>query len=263
MPPHPHRRSRSTPPLTGENPCPPIFTWAGFPNDIEARLQLSTPVAANARGSSRYSSSSSSTMRRVLLAPALSQDARGLPRYTELSLQRALEEPKALAQNSASSSHTMQRVTEEPESMDGASEFWMERSSREESIYIPGDCLTVMMKNIPCACSRQDVLDAIASVGFEDLYDFFYLPIRSHKENVGYAFVGFPDASLTQRFADAMNGYQFSARRSQKIVSIAPAKIQGLNANREHFQTTRSMKGKWSPIFACDPMSGHHPGQLC
>ena len=59
------------------------------------------------------------------------------------------------------------------------------------------DSVTVMMKNIPCGCSQQQVLDAIADVGFADLHMFFYLPTRRSK-SLGYAFVGFADVPTTR-----------------------------------------------------------------
>lgn len=109
---------------------------------------------------------------------------------------------------------------------------------------------TIMVKNIPCRCSRAEVLAAIDVVGFGGLYDFFYLPVqRGHRQNSGYAFVGFADASATLRFRVAMSGYRFPGRCSEKVVSVVPARIQGLDKTAEHFSRTRALGSKWSPIF--------------
>lgn len=138
------------------------------------------------------------------------------------------------------------------------------RHSADEEMdgLLSGDAeyFTVMMKNIPCACTRQEVLNAIEQVGFQTAFDFFYLPIRNHKENLGYAFVGFPDPSTTRQFAQAMTGFRFTSRkRSPKVISVVPARIQGLTNCREHLQKNR-IKPKWSPIFSIDPAKQLQPG---
>jgi hypothetical protein len=81
-------------------------------------------------------------------------------------------------------------------------------------------CQTVMVKNIPCGCSKKEVLVAIAEAGFR--CEFFYLPARRDKY-LGYAFVGFPDPHTTQEFAKAMTGYRFTTRNSPKTLEVVPA----------------------------------------
>jgi hypothetical protein len=110
------------------------------------------------------------------------------------------------------------------------------------------NCYTVMIRNIPCGCSREDVLQAIDSVGFNGLYDFFYLPRRRYK-TMGYGFIGFPDPHLTRSFAESMTGYRFPTRNSKKVVSVVPARIQGLNSCLDHFKSTRAMHSKQSQVF--------------
>jgi len=102
------------------------------------------------------------------------------------------------------------------------------------------DSVTVMMKNIPCGCSQQQVLDAIADVGFKELLEFFYLPTRRSKA-LGYAFVGFADPQTTKRFASAISGYRFQSRLSSKVVSVAPARVQGLKNSVDQFRRTQVM----------------------
>lgn len=104
------------------------------------------------------------------------------------------------------------------------------------------NCQTLMIKHIPCRCSQKEVMDAVAAVGFGDLYNFFYLPVRRvHMRNFGYAFIGFPDTDTTQRFAVAMTGYRFPCRRSPKACAVAPAHIQGFGDDIEKMSKSRSM----------------------
>jgi RNA recognition motif-containing protein len=112
---------------------------------------------------------------------------------------------------------------------------------------------TVMIKNVPCGCTSQELLDVVHTKGFEELYNFFYMPLRRARENLGYAFIGFPDPAVTKRFAEAMTGFHFASRKSQKVISVKPAKIQGLANCMEHFKDTRTINTKWPPIFICNP----------
>lgn len=116
---------------------------------------------------------------------------------------------------------------------------------------VGGEFQTLMLKNIPCRSSQQEVLDAIEAVGFGEAYNFFYLPIRrGHTQNFGYAFIGFGDAETTQAFAVAMTGYRFPGRRSPKACAVAPARIQGFCNNVEHFQKTQCMRRKNRPLLS-------------
>jgi hypothetical protein len=114
-----------------------------------------------------------------------------------------------------------------------------------------GEYLTVMIKNIPCGCKRDDLFDAFEGVGFLDRFNFFYMPLRRLKENLGYAFIGFPDPDTTRQFAEAMTGYHFASKNSTKVLSVVPAAIQGLPACIEHFRNTRTMTSPGPPIFVC------------
>jgi hypothetical protein len=108
-----------------------------------------------------------------------------------------------------------------------------------------GEIETLMIKNIPCRCTHQEVLDAIDSLGFGDLYNFFHLPIRrGHGQNFGYAFLGFADKETTKMFADAVTGFRFANRNSSKACAVAPARIQGFICNVDHFQKLRSVRRK-------------------
>jgi len=116
----------------------------------------------------------------------------------------------------------------------------------------PPDVTTVMLKNIPCRCSKSEVLAAIGTKGFGTTYqfNFFYLPIkRGHHQNIGYAFFGFQDPNVAAYFTEVMSGFQFPGRRSVKVCEVLPARIQGIQKNAKHFSTTRVMRSKRAPIF--------------
>jgi len=110
------------------------------------------------------------------------------------------------------------------------------------------DCLTVMIRNIPCSCTRDEILKAIEDLGFAGKHDFFYQPMRKGKA-LGYAFIGFPDPQVTKEFASSMIGYRFERKMSSKIVTVTPATIQGLSNNMDRFKDTSVMKTDAKPFF--------------
>lgn len=99
--------------------------------------------------------------------------------------------------------------------------------------YDNGELLTVMLRNIPCRCTHQDILDLLTHHGWADSCNFFRLPMPRGrcKGNLGYAFIGFPTTELTQEFMLSMKGVEFCSRRSTKVLDVTPARIQGLNNN--------------------------------
>jgi hypothetical protein len=106
-----------------------------------------------------------------------------------------------------------------------------------------GPSNTLMIKHLPCRCSEEEVLNAIAEVGYGDSHNFFYLPIRrGHTQNFGYAFVGFATKELSAGFEAAMTGYRFAGRTSTKACAIAPARIQGITSNMGNGQQTRGRR---------------------
>lgn len=110
--------------------------------------------------------------------------------------------------------------------------------------------MTIMIKNLPCRCWKDEVLAAVRHWGFHEMYDFFYLPTRRGlSQNLGYAFINFKEPGMAQRFRDRVHGQHFPARHSPKLLSVLPARLQGAGANARHFSGTRVMCSRASPLF--------------
>ncbi|XP_039018044.1 protein MEI2-like 1 [Hibiscus syriacus] len=100
---------------------------------------------------------------------------------------------------------------------------------------------TLMIKNIPNKYTSKMLLAAIDE-HCRGTYDFIYLPIDfKNKCNVGYAFINMIDPQQIIPFYKAFNGKKWEKFNSEKVASIAYARIQGKAALITHFQNSSLM----------------------
>ncbi|KAA8540620.1 hypothetical protein F0562_024461 [Nyssa sinensis] len=100
---------------------------------------------------------------------------------------------------------------------------------------------TLMLKNIPNKYTSKMLLAAIDE-HCRGTYDFIYLPIDfKNKCNVGYAFINMIDPLQIIPFYKAFNGKKWEKFNSEKMASLAYARIQGKAALIAHFQNSSLM----------------------
>ncbi|XP_031130518.1 protein MEI2-like 5 [Ipomoea triloba] len=100
---------------------------------------------------------------------------------------------------------------------------------------------TLMIKNIPNKYTSKMLLATIDE-NHRGTYDFLYLPIDfKNKCNVGYAFINMLSPSLIIPFYEAFNGKKWEKFNSEKVASLAYARIQGKGALVAHFQNSSLM----------------------
>ncbi|XP_020246052.1 protein MEI2-like 4 isoform X3 [Asparagus officinalis] len=100
---------------------------------------------------------------------------------------------------------------------------------------------TLMIKNIPNKYTSKMLLAAIDE-HHKGTYDFIYLPIDfKNKCNVGYAFINMIDPRQIVPFFQAFNGKKWEKFNSEKVASLAYARIQGKPALIAHFQNSSLM----------------------
>jgi hypothetical protein len=99
---------------------------------------------------------------------------------------------------------------------------------------------SVMLRNIPNKYTQRMLLSVVHELGFnQECFDFFYLPIDfRNKCNVGYAFINFLQNDVAKQFFKALDGYQLRAFNSDKVCAVAWARVQGLQANIEHYRNS-------------------------
>ncbi|EEF42723.1 RNA-binding protein, putative [Ricinus communis] len=116
---------------------------------------------------------------------------------------------------------------------------------------------TLMIKNIPNKYTSNMLLAAIDE-NHKGTYDFLYLPIDfKNKCNVGYAFINMLSPSHIIPFYEAFNGKKWEKFNSEKVASLAYARIQGKAALVTHFQNSSLM----NEDKRCRPILFHSEGQ--
>ncbi|KAK7387032.1 hypothetical protein VNO78_27501 [Psophocarpus tetragonolobus] len=116
---------------------------------------------------------------------------------------------------------------------------------------------TLMIKNIPNKYTSKMLLAAIDE-NHRGTYDFLYLPIDfKNKCNVGYAFINMVSPSHIIAFYKAFNGKKWEKFNSEKVASLAYARIQGKAALVMHFQNSSLM----NEDKRCRPILFHSEGQ--
>ncbi|XP_042456603.1 protein MEI2-like 4 isoform X2 [Zingiber officinale] len=115
---------------------------------------------------------------------------------------------------------------------------------------------TLMLKNIPNKYTSKMLLAAIDEL-HRGTYDFFYLPIDfKNKCNVGYAFMNMTKPQHIISFYQSFNGKKWEKFNSEKVASLAYARIQGKSALVAHFQNSSLM----NEDKRCRPILFHSDG---
>lgn len=95
---------------------------------------------------------------------------------------------------------------------------------------------TLMIRNIPNRYTQTELLAEIKDAGFDNKFDFFYLPMDHETHaNFGYAFINFVDEREVEPFTKRFNGLKLNRFTSNKIIQIVPAQLQGFQANLQHY----------------------------
>ncbi|PWA87530.1 protein MEI2-like 2 [Artemisia annua] len=115
---------------------------------------------------------------------------------------------------------------------------------------------TLMIKNIPNKYTAKMLLAALDE-NHSGTYDFLYLPIDfKNKCNVGYAFINMLSPTHIIPFYQAFNGKKWEKFNSEKVASLAYARIQGKTALITHFQNSSLM----NEDKRCRPILFHSEG---
>ncbi|KAE8665025.1 hypothetical protein F3Y22_tig00112699pilonHSYRG00051 [Hibiscus syriacus] len=132
---------------------------------------------------------------------------------------------------------------------------------------------TVMIKNIPNKYSQKLLLNMLdnhcihcneqiaTDSGNQPLssYDFVYLPVDFiNKCNVGYGFVNMTSPQATWRLYKAFHHQHWEVFNSRKTCEVTYARVQGLEALKEHFRNSRfpCEMDNYLPVVFSPPRDG-------
>eukprot|EP00929_Paragymnodinium_shiwhaense_P029537 TRINITY_DN1689_c0_g1_i2.p1 TRINITY_DN1689_c0_g1~~TRINITY_DN1689_c0_g1_i2.p1 ORF type:complete len:223 (-),score=40.34 TRINITY_DN1689_c0_g1_i2:486-1154(-) len=114
---------------------------------------------------------------------------------------------------------------------------------------------SLMIRNIPSRASAQEVTVLVDRLGFQGMYDFFYLPDRVVRRgapvNYGYAFINFKDSQSSADFAAFIGSNRVSLRCSPKTLTVCHADVQGLDA-----LLAQPLNKRGRERFAANPATG-------
>jgi len=99
---------------------------------------------------------------------------------------------------------------------------------------IEGGFTTAMIRNIPFHYKQHHLIQELVDLGFESTcYNFLYMPRKSKRANVGYAFVNFEEAHWVGFLKQAMHRHRFTDMqgRPSSIPNVSLAACQGLQNN--------------------------------
>jgi len=105
--------------------------------------------------------------------------------------------------------------------------------------------LTVMVRSVPAKYTWHLLVEEINSLGFEGCFDFLHLPVHPRTGMAkGYAFINFTSSNAAWNFKCLVEGRPLKHFRSEKLVSISEAMLQGYEANHQHFIETLARSGR-------------------
>merc|ERR1719253_2542461 len=101
--------------------------------------------------------------------------------------------------------------------------------------------ITLMVRNIPNKYTPESLLQTFNQ--YRNYITFYYLPTDfKNKCNLGYAFVNFCDREVASCFAAELENSKLPQfEKSEKVLIVQPARVQGLSANMKRFRNSSVM----------------------
>jgi hypothetical protein len=126
---------------------------------------------------------------------------------------------------------------------------------------------TVMVRNIPKACTREAFVQLLVPCGLEDRYTFFYMPFDKRRNiHCGFAFINFRTPmdvlTLFEKMASTLWRCLAPAHgisRSENAPAVSYARLQGQDQLMKHFSLSAVMHdsdARKRPMFCQE--SGQH-----
>jgi len=95
----------------------------------------------------------------------------------------------------------------------------------------------VMIRNMPRAFARKDVIATLNNLGFKDTFDVVFLPMTvTCSANFGYVFVNFFEMHHADELTRVLQGSRFSSTDADNCCEVTPAKDHGRSNLARHLR---------------------------
>jgi len=104
---------------------------------------------------------------------------------------------------------------------------------------------TLMVRNLPETVTQLRFIEELKRTGFENMFDFCYVPTRSFKyhQGVGFAFVNFVNSLAAKVFLDRWHkSRRFNMRSGASWLNVSRARVQGRDANMNEAGSSRMLR---------------------
>ncbi|KAJ4748583.1 terminal EAR1-like 1 [Rhynchospora pubera] len=262
--PHSRRRNRSGQNYNPNFPTPPRLR-ASTPQNVPSpnvpaavlrRVNTVIPTEAKRTTTGTDSTTSASSSRRNTSVSAISTAAAAAAVATATTTSPLSGKNSASPSSSKASSSKQQSNRKGWKGKNNESRFLFKESEDGKFSSSNEERTTVMIRNIPNKYSQKLLLNMLDNHCIHcneqiceeeeppSAYDFVYLPIDfSNKCNVGYGFVNLTSPQAAFRLNKAFHKQPWEVFNSRKICQVTYARLQGLEALKEHFKNSK---------FACD-----------
>jgi len=104
---------------------------------------------------------------------------------------------------------------------------------------------TLMVRNLPETVTQGRFIEELKRTGFDNMFDFCYVPTRSFKyhQGVGFAFVNFVNSLAAKVFLDRWHkSRRFNMRSGASWLNVSRARVQGRDANMTEAGSSRMLR---------------------
>lgn len=139
-------------------------------------------------------------------------------------------------------------VAADPETSGGINE----RHAMMMSLKLPPQVTTLHVRNLPTHITQNCFLHELESSGFSGFYDFCYRPrgFGDFDDHCDFAIVNFISAAAARNFVVYWHFQsRFGMQSQDNRVNISPATLQGLEANRQQWDTDAELEPNLRPFI--------------
>lgn len=124
----------------------------------------------------------------------------------------------------------------------------------DDSEAFPEGHTTVMLRNIACRYTQENLASILDELGLRGTYDFVYIPRSpARKSNLGYAFVNFLRPEYVEACKRLADGRKLGASDTTKLCQVTLAHVQGCPKDSTSTRRRSTKRTQASPLYVQEP----------